>query len=71
MLIKEKSSGDLIRIEDWEQLASPHRQTVSGRRQAGEEEQDTQEYSKQDLSFPSDEDLPRCWTDPDYKHVLS
>ena len=67
MFVKEKQSGDLIRVEDPQQLASPLADTVNGRRQAGEEEQDHQSFPKHGLVFPSGETLPRCWTDPDYQ----
>ena len=67
MFLKEKATGDLIRIEDLNQLASPHQSSVVGRRQAGEEEQDAAPYSKIELTFPSGESLPRCWLDAEYQ----
>ncbi len=67
MFVKEKQSGDLIRVSDVQQLASPLASNVAGRRQAGEEEQDERAFAKNELVFPSDETLPRCWTDPDYQ----
>ncbi|KAA5542606.1 acetyltransferase [Roseiconus nitratireducens] len=69
MFVKEKSSGDLIRIDpvDVLVLADPLAETVSGRRQAGEEEQDRDEYRKEDLIFPSGESFPKCWTEPSYQ----
>ena len=38
-----------------------------GRYQEGEEQQDAQKFSKDDLIFLSGEALPRCWTDPHYR----
>ncbi|MCM2375020.1 acetyltransferase [Aporhodopirellula aestuarii] len=67
MFLKEKVSGDLIRIDDLEELFSPHETVVQGRRQAGEEEQDTGQFSKSDLAFPSGEPLPQCWIDASYQ----
>ncbi|TWU62178.1 MULTISPECIES: acetyltransferase [Crateriforma] len=67
MFLKEKKSGDLIQIQSVEQLFSPLMSEVVGRRQAGEEEQEEQRFGKSDLVFPSDELLPKCWTDPDYQ----
>jgi hypothetical protein len=40
---------------------------TEGRIQEGEEEQDIQPFPKQDLTFASGEDLPRCWLDPNYR----
>ncbi len=34
---------------------------------AGEELGDPLTFEKADLAFPSGEELPRCWVDPDYK----
>ena len=48
-------------------LIDPCRSVVPGRFHAGEELQDPTEFSKQDLTFPSGEALPRCWLDPSYK----
>lgn len=67
MFVKEKQSGDLIRVSDLQQLSSPLSGSVDGRRQAGEEEQDQKSYAKRELVFPSGETLPRCWIDPDYQ----
>ena len=67
MFVKEKQSGDLIRVSDLQQLASPLAASVDGCRQAGEEEQDRKAYAKNELVFPSGETLPRCWMDPDYQ----
>ncbi len=61
------STGDLIRIEDFDALQDPFKSKVFGRGQAGEEEQDAIEYEKDALVFPSGEELPRCWQDPTYQ----
>lgn len=68
MLMRDKETGDLIQIIDLEQLASPFDEKVAGRNQAGQEEQDTKKFPKADLTFPSGEPLPRCWTDSEYKN---
>jgi hypothetical protein len=64
MLMKEKSSDELIRITEMEDLISPYCATVTGCKQAGEEEQEPADYHKHDLVFPSGELLPRCWQEP-------
>ena len=63
MLMKEESTGDLIRIDNVNQLASPMESCVAGCRQAGQEEQDLTSYDKAGLRFPSGELLPKCWTE--------
>lgn len=66
MLLKEKESGTLIEIIDVEALLSPSKNEVSGRIQAGQEEQDPENFEKGKLIFPSGEILPRCWMDANY-----
>ncbi len=67
MYLKHKSSGDLVEITDLPALFDPFQSSVSGRYHAGEELQDAQDFSKQELIFPSGEALPKCWTDANYK----
>jgi len=67
MLLKDKGSGELVKVLDADTLIDPSKSTVSARLQAGQEEQDPEEYAKDALVFPSDEALPLCWTDPDYQ----
>ena len=63
MFLKDKQSGDLILIEHLEELFDPFAATVSGKDQAGEEEQDSAIYAKEQLVFPSGDELPRCRID--------
>jgi hypothetical protein len=67
MFLQNKSSATLIKITDLETLFNPLRNEIEGRIQEGEEEQDPQLFLKQDLTFASGEDLPRCWIDPNYR----
>lgn len=67
MLLKDKQTGTLLKILDTDTLIDPFKASVQGRDQAGQEEQDPEEYAKDALLFPSDENLPRCWMDPDYQ----
>lgn len=66
MFLKSKQTGTLIQINDTESLINPNQQQIKGKDQAGQEEQDTTTYSKQELVFPSGESLPRCWLDANY-----
>ncbi len=67
MLLKDKQSGELVKILDADILIDPSKETVAARLQAGQEEQDPEEFAKTDLVFPSNEELPLCWKDPDYQ----
>ena len=69
MFLIHTTTGDLIRIDDVEELLNPVRSAVEGRDQAGEEEQDATWFAKDELLFPSGESLPRCWTDTHYRVV--
>ena len=70
MYLKDKGSGSLVEVLDVAALSDPCRDSVPGRLHAGEELQDPADFVKTDLSFPSEEDLPRCWRDPHYKNVM-
>ncbi|QDV67485.1 hypothetical protein Poly24_11850 [Rosistilla carotiformis] len=67
MFVKEKATGDLVRIDRIDQLANPQASEVCGWRQAGEEEQGETQFLKAGLVFPSNEPLPQCWCDPHYQ----
>ena len=69
MFLKQKSSGDLVEVLQREDLCDPFKKEVLGKAHAGEEMQDPEMFLKSDLVFPSDESLPRCWLDSDYKHL--
>ncbi|WP_309736360.1 acetyltransferase [Chamaesiphon sp. OTE_75_metabat_556] len=68
MFLQAKKSATLIEIQDLEALFNPLKNEIEGRIQEGEEEQDPAQFVKQDLTFASGEDLPRCWLDPDYRN---
>jgi hypothetical protein len=67
MFLQDKQNGTLIEIQDVKRLFNPNEHQISGRNQSGEEEQDPMDYEKVGLTFPSGEDLPRCWIDVDYQ----
>ncbi len=67
MFLQNKESEVLIKVMDLESLFSPLDTKVEGRSQAGEEEQPPRLYDKQQLAFPSGEELPQCWLDKDYR----
>ena len=67
MYLKDRKSGDLVEIVNLDSLFDPFANGVEGRLHAGEELQDVQSFAKRDLMFPSNEFLPRCWLDPNYR----
>jgi hypothetical protein len=67
MYLKDKNSGDLVEVLDVKALADPFQKNIQGRFHVGEELQEPMGFDKVNLLFPSDESLPRCWVDPDYK----
>ena len=69
MFMKDRKSGDLVEVLDIMALADPFKPHILGRIHAGEEMQDPQEFEKTDLIFPSDESLPKCWIQPNYKTI--
>lgn len=68
MFLHSKQAGALIKILDAEELIDPLKNAIRGRIQEGEEEQEPEQFSKEDLTFPSGENLPRCWIDVDYRN---
>jgi hypothetical protein len=68
MFLQDKNSATLIEIQDLETLFNPLKNEIEGRIQEGQEEQDATWFAKQDLTFASGEDLPRCWIDPNYRN---
>jgi len=67
MYLKHRISGNLVEVLDAKALADPCQSRIAGRFHAGEELQDTENFLKNDLIFPSGEDLPVCWIDASYK----
>lgn len=69
MLLRQRSTGHILAVQDLEHLVSIFHQEVLARDQVGEEEQDPESIPKSDLAFLSGEPLPRCWTDPHYREL--
>jgi len=67
MFLKHANNGDMVEVLDVASLTDPCRDAVVGRYHAGEELQDPATFAKADLSFPSGEALPRCWSDAEYR----
>ncbi len=67
MLLKHLATHSLVEVNSIEQLVNPVESEILGQEQSGEEEQDSTNFLKQELIFPSGENLPRCWIDVDYR----
>jgi hypothetical protein len=67
MFLKDTKNGDLVEVLDIKGLIDPNQSMVVGRYHAGEEMQDPAKFAKANLIFPSEETLPRCWVDVNYK----
>jgi hypothetical protein len=67
MYMKDRKSGDMVEVLDFNALIDPSSGSVQGRFHAGEEMPERQQFAKSTLLFPSGEVLPRCWSDPNYK----
>ena len=67
LLLKERKSAQLVEVTDLAMLVDPTRDSVPGRREYGEELQDTEPFAKAELCFPSGESLPECWKDSHYR----
>ncbi|MDZ8185322.1 MAG: acetyltransferase [Nostoc sp. ChiSLP02] len=71
MLLQIKDSGELVKIVEIEELLDPNTDVVRAKDQEGQEEQQADTFKKENLVFPSGEDLPRCWLDADYRTANS
>lgn len=71
MFLQHKNSGDLVEILTIDSLFDPCRKEIMGRFHCGEEMQDSETFSKLDLTFPYCESLPICWLDPTYRERIS
>lgn len=67
MFLKEINTGELVEVLGTTELFDPFRDRIVGRYNSGEEMPDPRQFRKQDLSFCSNEPLPRCWMDADYR----
>jgi hypothetical protein len=67
MLLQKKDNGTLVEILDVLEVINPNQPKVMAKVQEGEEEQEPEAIQKQNLMFPSGENLPLCWVDSDYR----
>lgn len=67
MFLKKISDGHLVEVLSLKDLFDPFNDEIVGRLHFGEELQDPDKFSKNDLQFLSGETLPVCWTDSHYR----
>jgi hypothetical protein len=67
MLLQDKQTGALVEILDVDELINPNHSEINGQSQSGQEEQQPEPFAKENLVFPSGEQLPRCWMDANYR----
>jgi len=67
MFLMQKNSEKLVEILSLSDLFNPNHHKIIGRFHAGEEMQDAEKFTKDEMAFPSGEPLPKCWVDPHYR----
>ncbi|PSW06673.1 acetyltransferase [Photobacterium lipolyticum] len=67
MFLKETRTGDLVDVVDMGALINPFAQQVSVQYQSGEDLAEPVSIDKQNLAFPSGEELPECWINGYYR----
>lgn len=67
MFLTDLKTNGLIQVMDLNEVFDPFRSRIHGRTQAGEDTMDEGDFEKGQLTFPSGEPLPRCWTDSQYR----
>jgi hypothetical protein len=67
MFLKQRATGRLVEVLSQRDLFNPMQASIIGRFHVGEELQEPERFEKMDLVFPSDEPMPRCWTDIHYR----
>ena len=67
MLLMEKESGHLIEVLEPAEVFDPFKDSFSGRLDFGEDVAEPDTFKKVSVSFPSGENLPKCWKDPHYR----
>ena len=70
MFLMQKSTHNLVEVLFPQELFDPFFIEIMAQSHAGEELQEPEAFLKAELMFPSGEELPRCWLDPDYRGML-
>lgn len=72
MFLRQIQNGDLVEVVDLTDVINPFSATIRARLHIGEEINRPEVFLKTELSFPSGEPLPLCWTDGHYReHVAA
>lgn len=72
MFLKQAATGELVEVVDLTDVINPFSSTIRARVHTGSSIRRPDTFLKTELSFPSGEPLPRCWTDGHYReHVAA
>ena len=67
MFLQRKFDKDIIEVLELQELFDPCVKEFLGRSHCGQEIQEPEMYPKEDMVFPSGEQLPICWLQPNYR----
>jgi hypothetical protein len=62
MYLKHVPTGELVEVLDLQDVVNPHTPTIRARILISDRMVRADEFHKDELSFPSGEDLPHCWS---------
>jgi len=71
MYLKYIPTDDLVEVIDLQDVINPYATTVLARVYSDERGQRTDRYPKADLTFPSGEALPQCWTQKSFHERIA
>lgn len=67
MFLKQVTTGDLVEVIDLTDVINPYSTTIRARLHTDEMIRHPDIFLKSELTFPSGEALPLCWTDGQYR----
>ena len=71
MYLKHVPTGDLIEVLDLTDVVNPASTTIRARSYAGDIAHRPEYFLKTEISFPSGEPLPLCWSDSHYNEHIA
>ncbi len=71
MFLKQIETGDRVEVVDLTDVINPNSTTLRARVHVGAAIQRPEVFLKSELTFPSGESLPLCWTDGHYREYAA
>jgi hypothetical protein len=71
MFLKQIETGDRVEVVDLTDVINPYSTTLRARVHVGDAIQRPEVFLKSELTFPSGESLPLCWTDGHYREYAA